>query len=159
MALCGALCGVMSAHLPAVAPLSRPTAVAALPSRFCAAFGLDPEAKPPSKRPLQQPHLRMIHMGAPQGAPQGVPRKPVFLCNFMDVWDICRILGNLLRVFGRKNVFLRFSKQNHAESSRFSFSKKQILSPKHIKIDQNSDFGNVLCVFRPDSGGRPIQDV
>jgi hypothetical protein len=37
----------------AFAPLSRPTAVAALPSRFCAAFGLDPEAKPPSKRPTR----------------------------------------------------------------------------------------------------------
>ena len=33
--------------------------------------------------------------------------------------------------------------------------KNQVLNPKHAKFDPNSDFGHVLCVFRPDSGGRP----
>ena len=53
-----------------------------------------------------------------------------------------------------KTCFLSFSKQNHAESSRNLF-KNLALNPKHGKFYQNSDFGNVLCVLRPDSGGRP----
>ena len=41
-----------------------------------------------------------------------------------------------------KNMFFSFSKQNHAESSR-NFLKESVLDPKHVKVDQNSDFGHV----------------
>ena len=41
--------------------------------------------------------------------------------------------------------------QNHYEMS----SKNICLNPKHVKLHQNYAFDHVLCVFRPDSGGRP----
>ena len=54
-----------------------------------------------------------------------------------------------------KNVlFELLQTKNHAESFR-NFFKKQISNPKHAQLNPNSDFGHVLCVFRPDSGGHP----
>ena len=47
-----------------------------------------------------------------------------------------------MKVFGWKNMFFSFSKQNHAESSR-NFVKSPILNPKHAKFDEKSWFGHV----------------
>ena len=76
----------------------------------------------------------------------------------MDCWVILWIcfifFVNFFGLWSQNSVFLSFCRQSHAESSR-NFFKKSVLDPKRGRLDQNSDFGHVLCVFRPDSGGRP----
>ena len=86
--------------------------------------------------------------GAPQGAPQRVPRKPVFLYFFTHFEIFLRfwVKYDNEAFWCQHRAFLSFSRRNHAESCR-NFFNKWILNPKHARLDQNSDSGNVLSVL------------
>ena len=66
----------------------------------------------------------------------------VFLRNFGICWVFLNFFGQILKFWVEKTLFLSFSKQNHAESSR-NLIKNSVLHPKCAKLNQRSWFGHV----------------